>query len=484
MAAEEPLGTLDHEATCPICLEFFTEPVTLTCGHNFCQSCITQYWEKSGPNCSCPQCRQAVRQRTLSPNWQLTNVVEIVKQLKAQAAKGTTGQRVCEQHQEDLKLFCKEDQTLICVVCHLSRAHRTHTIVPVEEATQEYQERFQAHLRILREEKEKFLTYKLTGEKRIQECLKQTEVEKEKIVSEFQQLHLFLNVQEQLLLTWLGKLVEEMEKIKKENVTKLSKDINHIDELIHELEGKYQQPANEFLQDIRSSLSRYKKGMFQLPVEIYPNLEKRLTNFSKKNAFLMRTLKKFKDTMSSELRGEMGKPQALYTKAIVTLDQDTAHPNLVLSLDRKSVKWENTVQRLPDNPKRFDNRPCVLGSERFTSGRHYWEVDVGEGKDWAVGVARESVRRKGQVTLNPEGGIWAVECDWDQFHALTFPEVTLLPLSQVPRKISVFLDYERGGVRFYHAGSANPIFIFPPASFNGEGIHPWFWAVSQLSLNS
>lgn len=67
-------------------------------------------------------------------------------------------------------------------------------------------------------------------------------------MSEFQQLHLFLNVQEQLLLTWLGKLVEEMEKIKKENVTKLSKDINHIDELIHELEGKYQQPANEFLQ--------------------------------------------------------------------------------------------------------------------------------------------------------------------------------------------------------------------------------------------
>ncbi|XP_074927809.1 LOW QUALITY PROTEIN: butyrophilin subfamily 1 member A1-like [Chelonoidis abingdonii] len=160
--------------------------------------------------------------------------------------------------------------------------------------------------------------------------------------------------------------------------------------------------------------------------------------------------------------------------AHVTLDPDTAHPNLVLSEDRKRVRRGDTRQDLPDNPERFDTEPCVLGCEGFTSGRHCWEVEVGAGQYWAVGVARESVGRQGRISHSPEGGIWAVECWGGLFQALTSP-VTPLPLSRVPSRIRVCLDCDRGQVTFIDAGDEAPIFTFPPGSVPGERIRPWFW---------
>ncbi|XP_067407680.1 butyrophilin subfamily 1 member A1-like [Emydura macquarii macquarii] len=172
-----------------------------------------------------------------------------------------------------------------------------------------------------------------------------------------------------------------------------------------------------------------------------------------------------------------------YRLANVTLDPDTAHPLLVLSEDGKSVRRADTWQDLPDNPERFDTVRCVLGCEGFTSGRHYWEVEVGDGQGWTVGVARESVSRKGGISPSPEGGIWAVERWGDQFQALTSPW-TPLPLSRVPSRIRVCLDCDRGQVTFFDAGDQAPIFTFPPASVPGGRIRPWLWVLpgSQLRL--
>uniref|UniRef100_A0A452HVT4 Zinc finger protein RFP n=1 Tax=Gopherus agassizii TaxID=38772 RepID=A0A452HVT4_9SAUR len=223
-----------EEATCPICLEYFTEPVTLECGHNFCRACISQCWEGSDTAASCPQCRETVQQRNLRPNRQLANVLEIAKRLSLQKAKGTGGDGVCGEHQEALKLFCEEDQTPICVVCDRSRAHRAHTVVPIQEAAQEYK------------------VGNSTGEGNSQEYLKQIQTERQKIVSEFQQLREFLEEQERLLLAQLEKLDEEIVRIQNENVSKLSEEISRLSELISEMEGKCQKPASEFLQSVVS----------------------------------------------------------------------------------------------------------------------------------------------------------------------------------------------------------------------------------------
>ncbi|KAM7145492.1 zinc finger protein RFP-like isoform 2-T2 [Macrochelys suwanniensis] len=480
MAAENPVESLQEEVTCPICLEYFREPVTLECGDNFCRACVTQCWQGSDTDFSCPQCRETVQQRNLRLNRQLANVMEIVKRLSLYKAKAAGRDGVCGEHQEPLKLFCEEDQTPICVLCDRSQAHRAHTVVLIEEAAQEYKKKIQTHLKTLRKEREKLLRLNVVAKKRIQEYLKQTQTKRQKIVSEFQQLQQFLQEQEQLLLAQLEKLDKKIVKIQNESITKCSEEISRLSELISEMEGKCQKPGSEFLQDVRSTLSRCEKGTFQQPMESSPELEKSLSDFAQKTIALMETLRKVKDTLPIELEGKKENTLGSHRQVNVTLDPDTAHPELLLSKGQKSVRWGDKWHRLPNNPKRFDTLECVLGCEGFTSGRYYWEVEVGGEIIWAVGVARESVRRKGLICFNPEWGIWAVEQWWGEFQALTSPKTTL-PLSWVPRRIRVCLDYEQGLVTFLDADNDAPIFTFPPASFSGERIHPWLWVQSEQS---
>uniref|UniRef100_A0A670HZ90 RING-type domain-containing protein n=1 Tax=Podarcis muralis TaxID=64176 RepID=A0A670HZ90_PODMU len=56
-ASGGPVKDLFEEATCSICLEYFRDPVIIPeCGHNFCRSCLIQYWGKSEAKASCPEC--------------------------------------------------------------------------------------------------------------------------------------------------------------------------------------------------------------------------------------------------------------------------------------------------------------------------------------------------------------------------------------------------------------------------------------------
>lgn len=166
----------------------------------------------------------------------------------------------------------------------------------------------------------------------------------------------------------------------------------------------------------------------------------------------------------------------------VTLDPDTAHPYLFLYEGSKAVRLEDSHQKLPERPERFDSWPCVLGREALSSGRHYWEVEVGDRADWAIGVCTEDVPRKGFDPMTPENGFWAVELYGNGYWALT-PLRTPLPLAGPPRRVGVFLDFELGDVSFYNMTDGSHIYTFPNSSFSGP-LRPFFclWSCGKTPL--
>uniref|UniRef100_H3A3U9 Uncharacterized protein n=1 Tax=Latimeria chalumnae TaxID=7897 RepID=H3A3U9_LATCH len=126
---------LEDEMTCCVCQELFKDPVTLRCGHNFCQECVREYWKEKTSQ-SCPICRADFAFSDLKINYTLRNIVETYK--KEGKKSKAQSESICSEHEEKLKLHCLEDQEAICVVCQTSRKHKNHTFLPIKEAAQEF----------------------------------------------------------------------------------------------------------------------------------------------------------------------------------------------------------------------------------------------------------------------------------------------------------------------------------------------------------
>lgn len=157
----------------------------------------------------------------------------------------------------------------------------------------------------------------------------------------------------------------------------------------------------------------------------------------------------------------------------IILDKDTAHPYLAVSPDGKCVKSVTKKQDVPDKPERFDTMPAVLGRNSFSSGSHYWEVDVTGNSKWTIGVCEDSVNRKGQyLSAKTQSGFWTLCLKDGTYKALSVSHHVLHVAGPLLR-VGIFLRYEEGLISFYNVTEYTILHTFK-SEFT-EPLRPYFY---------
>ncbi|XP_014434658.2 E3 ubiquitin-protein ligase TRIM69-like [Pelodiscus sinensis] len=452
MASNPPqLGCLSEEFSCPVCLDWLRAPVTLPCGHTYCQGCIETAWGTMGVPPACPECRELCPDRRYAPCRLLGKLIDQARGV----SPGGAGERVRPEgrgqgYNEPRKMEgeCSRE---------IRGGPATHEN-PTHQATVQHQEEPASAEAQLESSLAQLLRLKREVEERIWNHQATVLGLGDHISAEFGKLRGWLAAREEQWQVGLRQAGSRQLRALERNLQELEGKCHAAREMLMETQGPLPQgDVAEFLTDIKSFLTWAKQHLATPRGPNTGSMWQILGQF--KGPIQYTAWKDMKSILSIDL------PQ-------VTLDPTTAHPCLVLSEDRTRVRDGHHRRPLPDTPARFDFCVAVLGAAAFASGRCYWEVEVGEKQAWTLGVVHASINRKGKIQASPSKGFWVIRLrGGTELMAKDMPPVVLRP-QNLPHRIGVYLDYEGGQVSFYDAHSMSHLYTFS-ACF-AERVYPYF----------
>ncbi|CAL8389654.1 unnamed protein product [Boreogadus saida] len=456
----------EENLLCSICLDVFRNPVSTRCGHNFCRTCITKFWDtKQKYNCpicnhlfqtrpylqlkavkSCLVCLISYCQTHLEPHQRVAGL----KKHRLVEPMDRLEEIMCKKHNQLMELYCMIDQVCVCQIC-TEADHRFHPVVPLKE---EYEVKL-AQLGKMEAEVQQMIQERKQKIKEIKDTVKCSKADAEREIAGSMQV-----------LTALMRHIEKCQEDLNQMVKQRLKDSEkQAEDLIKELEQEIEDLTNRsselkprshtehhfhFLQTFRSPKN-------PPPTRDWTTVEVRPQSFV---GTLRISLGQLEETLSMEMKkmpdGELKSVQQY--EVDVTLDPDTAHPRLILSEDGKQVHDGGVWKELPDNPKRFTKYIHVLTRQSFSSGRFYFEVQSKDKTAWYIGVARESIDRKDESLMTPETGYWSLFLDgWKK---------------GLLQKVGVFVDYDEGLVSFYDVEARVHIYSATGCTFS-EPLYPY-----------
>ncbi|XP_040190174.1 E3 ubiquitin/ISG15 ligase TRIM25-like [Rana temporaria] len=478
---------LRAELECSVCLNIYTNPVTLRCGHNFCRVCIDRVLDtqEGSGGYSCPECREKFPDRpALQRNMKLHNIAETF--LSAQPDQEESGvfctycvdspvpavrscllcevslcdkhlrvhkkspehilcdptlsmeSRKCSVHKKILEYYCTEDETCICVSCSLAGEHRGHQVETLNEASEKKKETLRNVLQNLltkREETEERLQSLQEHRRKVEE---EEAGDTERATVLFRDLRRRLEDLEKRILSEISGRAEQISisirdlEIKKEE---LSRKMRHIEELCNMTD-----PLTVLQESDTGDLCDTEDG----DNEDRERHEKLLHDGGGLDVAGVL------HTGLSDIITEVNVYFPIQGAADILLDGNTANNDLQISDDRKTVFWSDIDQNYPVTAERFLNTSQVFSNQSFSSGRHYWEVDVGGSERWRVGMCYPSIERGGYLSfIGNNKKSWGLLRSINQYYVIHDSNKTPLPTYPPGNRVRIDLDYEAGRISFY-----------------------------------
>ncbi|XP_041694706.1 zinc finger protein RFP-like [Coregonus clupeaformis] len=514
----------EEQFQCSICLDVFTDPVSIPCGLNFCKACIKRYWD-STDLCQCPLCKKIFHRRPEPDvNRTLRRVAEHFKGLRMRDREDSSAEpgevvcdvctgrkrkalksclvcltsycethlephqiapalkthqlidpvknledRICKKHNKLLELFCRTDQTCVCQFCSKTD-HKAHNTVPLEEECDQRK----AQLGKTEAKVKQIIKERLQKVREIKHSVELSKSQTEREMSDKVQIftalvHAIEKCKAELIGVveqtqeaaerWAEGLIKELE----QEITELKRISSELGQLLHTEDHQLLQTSSSWCLPVKT------KDWSEISVQSHLPM-----------GYMKRAVSQLEDKLTrfhNEMENELKKLCEAEMKIIqqyavdVTLDPDTAYPELILSMDGKQVRYWDQSQNLYKNTKRFTYIYSVLEKEGFSSGKSYYEVQVKGKTEWDLGVATESINRQGWSPLSPEDGLWTFGLGTDNDYEPNHPKVHH-HLKKKPQKVGVFVDYEEG-IYDVDAAARSHICSFTGYKFT-EKLYPYF----------
>uniref|UniRef100_A0A673T3N2 Uncharacterized protein n=2 Tax=Suricata suricatta TaxID=37032 RepID=A0A673T3N2_SURSU len=434
----DTLKALQDELICSVCMNYYIDPVTIDCGHSFCRPCLYLCWEEAQTLTSCPECRGISEKSDFKTSIALKRLASLARQARAYHVNSSEEQ-ICVIHKEEKGLFCESNKSLICGPCSGSPEHVAHDHSLVQWAAEEYREKLLKRMGSLWNMAQE-MQYDLSQEtNKLQSFEEYVLLRKVMIKAQYQKMHLFLWEEEQLHLERLEKEAEEIFQQLKESEFRMTQQKESLKEMYRELMEMCHKPDLELLQNLGNVLQRTELVQIQKPQPMIPEL----TTHSITG--ILDILNNFR--VDNVLRQES-------TCCYMSFPEDTG--SVMLGVTHPGMSRE------PERVASF----ARWGPQVFTSGKHYWEVDVTCSPNWILGVCKDSLTSDIDIS-GPEAAFLLFSLKINNQYTLSTNCPPLIQYVKRPSgQVGVFLDYDNGTVSFYDVCKSSLIYSFLPSSFS------------------